>query len=659
MYWTIDKQVFLVPLSLITFLEDDVYSPIDLVDEAKFIDDIKTNGQTQDVFLTEDNLCIGGRRICKALKAIGKTHANAQRVMIEPKFYPVFLYSNNNYRLKTKLECYREVKIILATIPRHRGTPEPPTPAPTEDEKPVDTPKSFADRMVAGEKMISPEDLQYYENNKGAIEVELKSKIILPDDFDFEEASVATRFPINVPDDDFFAFLDEPEEATPKPIPTPIPTIHIPPKPIPTPIPTIPIPTPVTTILIPIPTPVTTIPIPTPAPPKRKTPIQKAVKLADNGTNSTEFQRMQYIERIDEKYPGNDLLQLLATKCPNVDLVWKAAKKVEERNNQKENPTPALKIPTTTRYYNLFNKSNWEMDEVENNSIDFTLTSHPYWKQIKYTEENKNEMGQEPTVKDHIINLVKTYTEVFKKTRRSGNLFVNMKGTFDRHINHLVEQKFVTAMCGIGWHHQDTFIWNKKGGGKRSGNNNYQPPNSYEQIFWFTKTPNFYYKPIEIPIPKDEPITVTFKAAETRVESKGLTCYDKIDVSRAFTSFTNVIDETYFLDVINANSAATDSRFMNKLYGEHVAPFPMNLPLLFLLQFCPDNGRALEPFLGRGAGLVAALMLGHTCFGYETVPKYFETAQKLLADVVKDIDYYREQMREIELQYQQKFNKAA
>jgi len=232
-----------------------------------------------------------------------------------------------------------------------------------------------------------------------------------------------------------------------------------------------------------------------------------------------------------------------------------------------------------------------------------------------------------------------------------------MKGTFDKKVNHLVEQHFIIAMCEIGWHYEDTFIWQKKGSGRRSGDKKRRPENSYEPIFWFTKTPDYYYKPIEIPT--DKPTTVTLKAADTRIESKGITCYDKIDVSLPFTSFKNVIDETKFLDVVVTNSAATDSQFMNDLYGKHPAPFPMALPLLFLLQFCPDQGRTLEPFLGRGAGLVSPLMLGHTCYGYEIEPEYFEQSQNLLADVQKDINYYGERMKEVELQFQEKFDQAA
>ncbi len=42
------------------------------------------------------------------------------------------------------------------------------------------------------------------------------------------------------------------------------------------------------------------------------------------------------------------------------------------------------------------------MDEIENNSIDFSFVSLPFRDQIDYHEHNKNQMGQEVTVNDHM-----------------------------------------------------------------------------------------------------------------------------------------------------------------------------------------------------------------------------------------------------------------
>jgi len=572
MYWKIDEKVFMAPLSLITFLEDDVYSPTAIEEDQKFIEDIKTNEQTTNIFLTEDNVCIGGRRICKALKTIAATHARAQRVKVEPKYRSLFLFSTNHTRKKTPTECCREIEVIDKTIPRHQGKKDPEAPKP--------------------------------------------------------QSTTATLLPVP-PQTEVSLTTPETTKST---APKTLSPIAAPPHAI--------------------------APAPTnqPRKDKPKVPIQQAVELADNGVSKSNYEKYQFIKRIEEKY-GTKLLHLLDS-TGNYDKVYKAAQTAKERNEKKDNPTPPLEIPTTARHYpHLQNKSNWQMNEVENNSIDFCFTSNPYLWQIDYNDANKNQMGQEPTIEEFIENLVhKSYKEVYRKMAPTGNLLVNMKGTVKNGVNQMVEEHFKIAMGKAGWLYQDTFIWLKKGGGKRSGNRR-RPENSYESIFWFTKSSDYYYNPIEIP--NDKPITVTHKAAETRIESKGLTVSEKYDVSLPFTSFKNVIDETKFLDVVITNSAATDSQFMNELYGRHPAPFPMALPLLFLLQFCPPNGRVLEPFLGRGAGLVSPLMLGHTCYGYEIEAEYFIQAQKLLADVVKDIDYYRERMKEIELQYQQKFNIAA
>ena len=594
MNWKIEDAVFLTPLSSLTYYQDDIYSPVVGEEKEKYLQDISMNEQVNNIFITQDNLCIGGNRICEGLIAAGKTHVRAQRVIIEPQYIPLFRKSANNYRHKTKLDDYREVQKILTTIPRHQGKAESTTTS-------------------------SEETLVLSETNKIEIPVSIQSA---------EPASTETAET---------TLSDIPTETS-GPSTNRVDITELNPNAAPS---------------------QSTLSggqVDSSTSPKGKTPIQKAVEEADNGMNSSEFQKIKYIEGIDKKY-GSTLLDLLNSKCPNVDKIFKAAQEVERRNKQQQNPKPPLEIPLHGRKCFIYNKSSHDMQEIKNNTIDFSFLSHPYWDQIDYNQANRRQLGQEKTVSEFIENLMKIYREVYRKMAPTGNLFVNMKGTFEKNKNHLVEEHFKIAMGKEGWHYEDTFIWLKRGGGKRSGNRSRRPENSYEPIFWFTKTADYYYRSIQIPNKK--PITVTFKPAETRIESKGLTCYDKLDVSLPFHSFKNVIEETNFLDVIVTNSAAVDSQFMNKLYGKHPAPFPMSLPLLFLLQFCPPEGRVLEPFLGRGAGLVSPLMLGHTCYGYEIETEYFEQAQMLLADVLKDIDYYRGCMEGVDKMFEEKFMSAA
>lgn len=70
-------------------------------------------------------------------------------------------------------KIYPQVK--MDKVPSVTLGNEKPTEVPYESTASPDI-KSFADRIVSGEKMEKPEDLQFYDNNKSAIEAELKAR---------------------------------------------------------------------------------------------------------------------------------------------------------------------------------------------------------------------------------------------------------------------------------------------------------------------------------------------------------------------------------------------------------------------------------------------------------------------------------------------------
>lgn len=622
MFWEIEKEVHQLPLAHLTLAKFDIYKPVDLETEKQFFEDINSNGQITNLFITEDNIVIAGLRIYAALKANKIPHAKVQRVKIKPEFHEMFNICTNRQRFRTTLDAYKEVNIIYETIERHQGK-----------------------KMFSDSHPILVAHLEISHSQK--IETSFKESETTSHQ-PHEQLTKASCISIGPTTQQTAGQSQQQTNSLPQSI-TENTQIIVENKAT-------------KTFSLPIQTSISQLPITLPEIQEVKakdslSPLEKAIAIADNEiTNTTKHQRIKFVETVDQKY-GTRLLEMFDTKCPNIDKIYKAAKLVDERSKQKTNPLPALVISTAHRQYEIFNKSNQVMIEIEDGSIDFVLTSNPYWNQIDYNQNNAEQLGQEPTVDMFITNLIKSYAEVYKKMAPTGNLFVNIKDTYGNNGSYFVEEKFKIAMGQSRWQYRGDYIWLKKGGGKRSGKRASSPENCYEKIFWFTKTSSYYYRPIQIP--NNKVITATFKPAETRIESKGVSCHDKIDVSLPFSTFKNVIEETNFLEVVVTNSAAADSRFMNELYGKHPAPFSMALALPFQLQFCPPNGRVLEPFLGRGAGLVSALMLGHSCYGYEIEPEFYHQSQKLLADVVKDIDYYRHQMLQLQRTFDDKFNRAA
>ena len=59
----------------------------------------------------------------------------------------------------------------------------------------------------------------------------------------------------------------------------------------------------------------------------------------------------------------------------------------------------------------------------------------------------------------------------------------------------------------------------------------------------------------------------------------------------------------------------------------HPATFPVALPTWFIKLLCPPDGLVLDPFVGSGTTLVAAMQVQRRATGIERSPQYVEIAQ--------------------------------
>lgn len=64
----------------------------------------------------------------------------------------------------------------------------------------------------------------------------------------------------------------------------------------------------------------------------------------------------------------------------------------------------------------------------------------------------------------------------------------------------------------------------------------------------------------------------------------------------------------------------------------HPAPFPVELPQRLVKLYTYENDLVLDPFMGSGSALVAALKEGRRAVGYDLDPGYVETARKRVAE---------------------------
>jgi DNA modification methylase len=267
----------------------------------------------------------------------------------------------------------------------------------------------------------------------------------------------------------------------------------------------------------------------------------------------------------------------------------------------------------------IYNKSSETMEELDDESVNVSISSPPYWA-MKLYQLVLNQLGQERSVEEYINNLKKHYTEVFRVLKNDGSLFVNINDCCKNGAYQLVPQRFVLMMVSIGFILNDEFQWLKQNprptGGKRS-------VRRHEPIFHFVKSKDFYYNEEWL---------------------KG--CIDEINsftigTTKDCPKLTSSLD--FYGGVLKTGVASTrelkskcDREYSVSL--DHQATFPIDVPLLCLLMTSKPNDIILDNFSGTSVSGAAVMELGEgRCFvGYEPSPEYM-VASKIRLSEYKDV----------------------
>ena len=65
---------------------------------------------------------------------------------------------------------------------------------------------------------------------------------------------------------------------------------------------------------------------------------------------------------------------------------------------------------------------------------------------------------------------------------------------------------------------------------------------------------------------------------------------------------------------------------------EHPTQKPLEIIRTWVENSCPEGGIVLDPFMGSGTTGVACVQTGRNFIGIEIEPKYFEIAEKRIAE---------------------------
>jgi DNA modification methylase len=265
----------------------------------------------------------------------------------------------------------------------------------------------------------------------------------------------------------------------------------------------------------------------------------------------------------------------------------------------------------------IYNKSSESLEELDNCSINVSISSPVYWR-MKLYQLPSNQLGQENSVEEYINNLKKHYLEVFRVLKNDGSLFVNINDCCRNGEYQLVPQRFVLMMKSIGFMLNDEFQWLKQNprptGGKRS-------VRRHEPIYHFVKSKNFYYN------------EEWLKESVDKTNSFSIGINGNLEDSPKLTSSLD-----FFGGVLKTGVACT-KEIKNKceevgVMLDHQATFPIDVPMICLLMTSKPNDIILDNFSGTSVCGAAVMKLGQgrKYVGYEPSPEYMVASKLRLSE---------------------------
>jgi len=243
-----------------------------------------------------------------------------------------------------------------------------------------------------------------------------------------------------------------------------------------------------------------------------------------------------------------------------------------------------------------------KMEEVEDNSVDLVVTSPPYWHIKDYRVEGQVGYGQ--SLHEYLKDLYRVWKECYRVIKSGRRFCLNIGDQFARSIIYgrykiiPLHAEFIAQCEDIGFDYMGAIIWQKKttmnttGGANVMGSYPY-PPNGmveidYEYILIFKK-PGKSKK-----IPKE----------------------------------------------IKKQSMLTKDEWKEYFYGhwyfggarqiEHEAMFPDELPKRCIKMFTFVGDTVLDPFLGSGTTVKAAMELNRNAIGYEINENFLNVIKEKL-----------------------------
>lgn len=249
------------------------------------------------------------------------------------------------------------------------------------------------------------------------------------------------------------------------------------------------------------------------------------------------------------------------------------------------------------------------MCEIDEQTVDLVVTSPPYWNIKNY--ETSGQIGYGQTIHEYLLNLNLVWKECFRVLKGGTRLCINVGDQFLRSKDYgkykvvPIHAEIIAQCENLGFDYMGSIIWQKKttmntsGGATVMGSYPF-PPNGIIEI--------------------DYEFILIFKKPGTK----------NVDRDRKQQS---ILSKAEWKEYFSGHWG-----FGGVTQKGHEAMFPEELPKRLIKMFTFVDELVLDPFLGSGTTLKAAIALGRKCTGYELNPNYLSFIQEKV-DVSEDSSF--------------------
>ncbi|MDE2951039.1 MAG: site-specific DNA-methyltransferase [Chloroflexota bacterium] len=304
-------------------------------------------------------------------------------------------------------------------------------------------------------------------------------------------------------------------------------------------------------------------------------------------------------------------------------------------------------------------------------SVDFCMTSPPYWNQREYSNGG---IGLEEDYIGYIENLLKVTREVYRVLKREGSFWLNLGDSYVKKRQIGVPWRVALALTDQqGWIMRNDVVWHKIKGMDTS-RDKLRPVHEY--IFHLVKQDRYFYdidairtKPRQA-IVKNGAVTtatgVTGVKYKRQIElSTALSASEKLQATKALKKTLRQLESGEISDfrmvirkqhrTTHSDSSRVSGRakelaekgFYFLFYhpkgskpgdvweivpedttkrGAHYASYPEDLCKIPIISTCPPDGLVLDPFCGTGTTNLVAFQMGRKSVGIDISREYIEYA---------------------------------